>query len=42
MVSMLISQFEAEPYRYFSNLAGENLGVPSASEEKRLNGSMEA
>jgi hypothetical protein len=40
--SMLISQFEAEPYRYFSNLACETLGAPSAAEEKRLNGSMEA
>jgi hypothetical protein len=40
--SMLIYQFEAEPYRYFSNFAGENLGAPSAAEENRLNGSMEA
>ena len=40
--SMLIYQFEAEPYRYFSNFSGENLGAPSAAEENRLNGSMAA
>jgi hypothetical protein len=36
--SMLISQFEAEPYRYFSKLAVDTLGTPSAADEKRLKG----
>ena len=34
--SMLISQFEHEPYRYFSRQAVKRLGPPATGEERRL------
>ncbi len=40
--SMLISQFEHEPYAYFSRRASELLGPPSVAEEKRLQGAVES
>ena len=39
--SMLLSQFEHEPYDYFSRLVGRLVGAPGADEERRLNGAME-
>ena len=39
--SMLISQFESEPYAYFSRQAAAALGTPSAAEAKRLEGPMD-
>ncbi len=39
--SMLLSQFEHEPYGYFSYRAAELLGPPKANEEKRILPSME-
>jgi hypothetical protein len=39
--SMLLSQFEHEPYDYFSRLVGRLIGAPGADEERRLNGAME-
>ena len=34
--SMVISQFEHEPYDYFSKVATERLGLPTPQEERRL------
>lgn len=39
--SMVLSQFEYEPYAYFSKQAAAVLGTPSAAEEKRLHAAME-
>ena len=39
--SMLISQFEHEPYTYFSRQAAALLGAPTAQEETRLRPTME-
>lgn len=36
--SMLISQFDAEPYGYFSHQAAARFGLPDESEERRLRG----
>lgn len=39
--SMVISQFEHEPYTYFSRQAAQVLGAPTTREEKRLRGALE-
>ena len=39
---MLLSQFEYEPYEYFSKQVQSRLGTPAPAEEKRLRPSMEA
>lgn len=39
--SMLLSQFEHEPYDYFSRLITCLIGPPSSSDERRLAGAME-
>lgn len=40
--SMLLSQFEHEPYEYFSKQVQSRLGTPAPGAEKRLRPSMEA
>ena len=40
--SMLISQFEHEPYRYFSHQAAKRLGPPAPGESRRLAPAMDA
>ncbi len=39
--SMVVSQFEHEPYGYFSKRAADRLGRPDAKQQKRLQGTME-
>lgn len=40
--SMLISQFEHEPYRYFSRQAAKRLGAPAPGEARRLAPAMDS